>query len=293
MTIAAGFLCADGIVLGADTLYSGINKRYAAKIWTLPLGNVYVAFAAAGVAVSIGRVFQELRRRLNVSMSVDDIIEEADDVLGRLAQKLAPMSDNDLPSLLMAIRAPGRYALLENDGNVILTHVLKPSQCVGTGASLGLYFTDSLFSGEMSMKWARIIGAHLLKQAKEHADGCGGDSRILTIPSDGEPIFATKEEIVECESYLAEIEDAMRTVLPSGNVTEDTLAHRLEMLNDAVKKARLATLLRVGPLEVTFKVGDWIDAAIRDGDIPSTPPAGSPDQSGPTDDPPTEPPLPE
>jgi 20S proteasome alpha/beta subunit len=179
VTIAVGFLCADGIVLGTDTLFSGINKRFSAKIWPIHLGDTYVAFAAAGVAMSIGRIFQELKARLQPPMSVDEIMNTIDGVLSDLAKKLSALPDNDLPSLLVAIRAPGRYALMENDGNVVLSHVMKPSQCIGSGASLGLYFADSLFRGEMSVKWARIIGAHLLKQAKEHVDGCGGDTSGL------------------------------------------------------------------------------------------------------------------
>ena len=50
MTIAAGFLCSDGFVLAADTLHSGINKRYAAKIWKAERGDVLVAVAGSGDA---------------------------------------------------------------------------------------------------------------------------------------------------------------------------------------------------------------------------------------------------
>jgi 20S proteasome alpha/beta subunit len=50
MTIAAGFLCHDGIVLAADTLYTGENKRDAAKLWIFQKGENVVGIAGAGDA---------------------------------------------------------------------------------------------------------------------------------------------------------------------------------------------------------------------------------------------------
>jgi hypothetical protein len=61
MTIACGFLSPDGAVLASDTLHSGINKGYSAKIWTAQRGDVTVAVAGAGASVLLSRAQEDIR----------------------------------------------------------------------------------------------------------------------------------------------------------------------------------------------------------------------------------------
>ncbi len=84
MTIAAGFVCTDGVLLAADTLFTGVNKRYASKTWVLPpLGETVVILSGSGLGVVLERAKLEIARRLSgrVTATAIDVIQEIDGVL--------------------------------------------------------------------------------------------------------------------------------------------------------------------------------------------------------------------
>src|SRR5438445_13742032 len=66
MTIAVGFKCVDGVVVGADSLYTeGIAKLYGQKIFSIPSNGHYaLTIAGAGGVPSIKGVVREITKRL-------------------------------------------------------------------------------------------------------------------------------------------------------------------------------------------------------------------------------------
>ena len=66
MTIAAGFVCSDGILLASDTLYSGTGQgnKYGRKSWVLDRGDVLVCFGGAGTEGGLLRTRDEIDRKL-------------------------------------------------------------------------------------------------------------------------------------------------------------------------------------------------------------------------------------
>jgi 20S proteasome alpha/beta subunit len=237
MTIAAGFLCSDGIVLASDTLHSGINKRYAAKMWIKKRGDTLLAVAGSGTTVLLNRAKEDILEQWSPSMSVRDVRNVIDNVLYGILFKHKAERNNQPPiNLLIGVRAAGRCSMYESDGHAMLGPVVKHRACIGWGGALGLYFADSLFRKHMSMKWAEIIAAHLIKQTKAFADGCGGRTHILKIPRVGVPTRATPSDVRNLEGYFTEIDTAMKAVLPAPGVSEQTLGLRLERLNAAIRK---------------------------------------------------------
>jgi len=249
MTIAAGFRCTDGIVLASDTLYTGVNKRYDRKLWDLPPTNgADVIIGGSGNAVLIRRARDDVTERLAKAQSLLDqrsIRDIIDGVLYSLLHKHQPATDDFPLSLVVGIRTADGCALYESDGNAVLGPVDRAATCIGWGAGVGSYVADSLYTIRMSVKWASIVGAHLIRIAKQYAADCGGDTHILTLPLIGEPIFEDNQEtIASLENYLSAVEDAMRFALPSGEADETT-EHRLTTLNAAIRHVH-ARIYRLG-----------------------------------------------
>lgn len=277
MTIAAGFLCSDGFVLAADTMHSGINKRYSPKIWMARKGEVLVAVAGAGLSVALRRAEEDIRARLLPSMKTRDVIDMIDGVLFAIQHKYQPPSagyQNQPPiDVLVGMRVRGTCRLYESNVSAILGPVQKDRSCIGWGASLGLFFADSLFRRGMSLAWAEIIAAHLINQSKRYADDCGGKTHILRVPQSGKPIRLKQPDIKQLETYLSTVQEALRDVLPSPGVSDETVARRMEILTAAIIKARTAAAVKIGiPTGGMNIVGGWMSPFLNDLDSVSDTP---------------------
>ncbi len=218
MTIAAGFVCSDGVVLAADTQWSGPTKRYHAKLWHFPAGAGVVAVAAAGDGIAITRWthdFQNLVHR-SAPTTTAEILGDADETIYPLWYKLLKDDPDAHLSLLLAVRVGRDVALFENQNQKLFAPVASYSQCIGCGATLGLYLADWLFDIDVPMVRARIIAAYLLKQVKQYDDDCGGESQILMFPRDGEPHYLPEHDIAALEGQQEYFKYATKRILASG-----------------------------------------------------------------------------
>src|SRR5688572_2006464 len=133
VTIAAGFICSDGVVLAADSQYTGVNRRDAAKIWHFGDTNV-VAMAGAGDATLIRRAKYEIERQLTDAMSEHDILTMAQTVVRELLVDALAFDKESFLEVLLAIRTPSNgVALFENQRGVIFAPLEQSSQCIGSG----------------------------------------------------------------------------------------------------------------------------------------------------------------
>lgn len=245
LTIAAGFVCSDGLVFAADTQYSGVTKRHGAKLWWFRCNDTVVAIAGAGVATYIRYVKDGIRKQLRDGMSDDAILQTANDIVFSLAAKHQKVDAEEWDlDLLIGIRSPGGISLYENQSGIVFSPVetKNKSQCIGCGRSLGLYFTDWLFNPTLTTRWATTIAAHLLNRTKALDPDCGGDSDILVVPSDSafSPYRVEQGDITVLEAQLGGIQAAMREVIvfsPGVNLSSETLEQRINTLTAAAKAA--------------------------------------------------------
>jgi 20S proteasome alpha/beta subunit len=295
MTIAAGFLCPDGLVFAADTLYSGMNKRHAAKVWWFEKKDVVVALAGAGDAVLIRRARDDIKRGMRDGMSTQNVVDLAESALYALIAKHISKDNDSFLEVLLGIRTPSELSLYENQASgSTLAEVDTKSKCIGCGWSMGIYFADWLFRPKMPTHWVRTIAAHLLKQTKKYADGCGGKSHILIVPTSGPPQFLSDGVISELEGQLDEIEDAIRKALifSPGIVGTD--------ISEATREVRQGVLKQLKDVSrsqfIRMPVGQLL--AITHAPTLSAPQreqesAVQPAPQSPTDDPKVQPPSPE
>jgi len=190
-----------------------------------------------------------IEQRLRPGMSRRKVVSEIQGVLIDLhATHINPRQHFDPEyslDLLVAIRTPGGISF-HVSSRTVLAPALNERACIGWDPGLGLYLAHSLFQSGMSLKWGRIVAAYLIAQAKEYSGQCGGDTNILEIPLVGDHGFVSQAEIAAAEQYLAEIDKAMRLVLPDASVSEDTVAHRMHLLHEAILRARSALMASPG-----------------------------------------------
>lgn len=239
MTLAAGFVCGDGIVLGADSLYTGPAKIHGAKIWCVENMPVVLALAGAGNKVLIRKVWDEACRKLKPSMTEHEIVQMLEDTLYPLHIKhvKADKTGDTQLDVLVAIRTQAGLALFESDAHTLGR--VDEKQCIGCGQSLARYLADWLFAPGMPVRGGRTIAAYVLERTKRYDPYCGGRSRIWVIPESGRPYQLTDAVIAELEAQLATVQDAMRKALvfAPGVVGED--------INEATKRIRESTLQQV------------------------------------------------
>ena len=146
----------------------------------------------------------------------------------------------------------------------MLSVVDTPTQCVGFGYPLGLYFTNSLFNSQMTMEWAKRVAAHMVYQVKVHSSGwCGGSTNLIELPLDGAPVkwLLKKKEVQPYEQYLAEISGAMKLVLPNKRINTDTAQSRVERINEALRSLEKQFFLRTEPGEL--KLSGTLTATLK------------------------------
>jgi hypothetical protein len=257
MTIAAGFVCHEGVLLASDTLYAGQNKRYGRKLWPIPIGNDgCVGFGGAGTQAGLERVRYEVESNVSPGMSEPEVIEVIQAALRLVIEEMQPKPE-ELTQGLFAIGLGTKCSLWENQGgSAMLNPIGHPAQCVGWAVSLGHYFLDFLYREPMPIKWARIVASHLVKQARTYSEYCGGDTNFLEVMRDGSFTFVTsQDDINQYEQHLGQLDAAMRAVLPDGRVNDDTLDLRLKAIVAAIQKASKSFVVQASPGEYHIESG--------------------------------------
>jgi hypothetical protein len=238
MTIAAGFVCSDGLLFASDTLYSGEERVSGDKFWTFSTDHVALVYGGAGTSTGLQCTINEIEHRLKSAMRRWDVLQTIQASL-KSVDKLLELEPWNKTQLLVGTREDGKTQLHENDGGSYgLSRIQRATQCVGAGYSLGRYFARSLFHPNMSIKWAEIVAAHLIKNVKAYDEQrCGGDTHLFALPNDGD-IREIRDQsyIAGLENHLTEVEKALHVVLPSDEpVTDYTLEQRLMGLTEVIR----------------------------------------------------------
>jgi len=211
MTIAAGLLCPDGIVLCPDTEHTGMTKQAGPKLWvtTTPAtdNGLCLALAGAGESLLLREIRDRLKRAVVSGVSCGEAIEKIREALLLFYQQniyVHPDAGNRTLQILVAIRDETGCQLFQNSD-----HSLGPvdaSACVGHGTELGEFLLGSSmagFAGSLNAAIARCLAIYTLMQVKKYSPYCGGASQVLVIPQQGQPMFVDDAEVVAFEKSFA------------------------------------------------------------------------------------------
>lgn len=214
MTIVAGFQCLDGIVLCSDTMevYAGM-KRHVSKLdvrgTTAYPGKSNIPFSAptspcavfAGATedadfldVLIDKVWASMETRGQDGLNA--MIEAAEDELIAQWQRRLPAFPTGMPgvTILAGIwAAADQFELVKIVGPTLKREIHLDA--AGYGDILATYLASRFLHMKTFVDQAVPIGIYMVDQAKEHMDGCGGDTHLVVISANGGVTRYSSEEV--------------------------------------------------------------------------------------------------
>lgn len=258
MTIAAGFVCTDGIVLCSDTQYTSGIKSSAPKLWVADCSPdneaAVVALAGSGSATLIAAARDVILNAVGpFQLPIDEVKDSVETALEAFYEKhiyTRPGYSPDAPilQLLIALRTQDDLQLYEA-GDAALARVDRA--CIGFGGDLGGYLIQTLFESSHSMRDTAMLVAYMLAQVKKFSAYCGGESIILTIPIGAKkPSFAPWEQIFADENYVSDLGGLMRPIVRA-KISRDEIALALDEVRVIVPSLRKMWAARHARSEMT------------------------------------------
>lgn len=187
MTIAAGFRCADGVVIGADSrIEDGFIKWDEEKVHVcLHDEDDAVLVAGAGETYRILDCVDRLR-----SSRISDArgsIRRLKQALRRFSESrayrdLVKPSDGHPPpidGLIFAIRSHGETDLLHLAGQAL--YPIKTYACIGSGYAVCRYLADLLYSPDTTADVFLRVLMFIFREAKRLNAGVGGPSHVYRL----------------------------------------------------------------------------------------------------------------
>lgn len=213
MTIAAGFVVRDGILICSDSEHSsGGILTHEPKLVLAEFSSGKVIFASAGNAdLAVGaiqkcvRALQSARGgRIKSDKDIADIIEKTVEREYRKHVSAEPDPNADsMYEILAAVwceKDPGKQAALYRTWQGSIRKVSR-YDCIGSGYYLGRYVIESM-AGAVDIERARVVATYTLAIAKQFVDGCGGNSHIASLKNDGTVIGLSGPDTEPLEQAL-------------------------------------------------------------------------------------------
>jgi 20S proteasome alpha/beta subunit len=185
VTIIAGFKGFDGVVVCSDTQETVEHlKRSVSKLRFEPedgKSEMAVAFCGAGDGPFIDKTIERAWEDAQTANSLDEACAEIEKSIkethveyGRIFQR------GYLPSieLIYGVKMHSDSKLFHAVGPVV-----NERECCAAGQGLYMadFLTSRMYKDYLDVRACLILAAYVLFQAKEHVDGCGGESHIAVL----------------------------------------------------------------------------------------------------------------
>jgi len=252
MTIAAGFVCTDGIVVCSDTEHTtttSISKKRRRKIFDIrPQVRDFVV-TGAGDSRLIRRVAEDLERvfRGQVDLYADDVRSRLEEILAQIHNKhifaFYKPTDPNCPSvqILVAIRDGKQELRLFSSQETVVTMV-DDYEVLGTGADLGDFIADSFYEPNQHVSVVKVIALYMIGQAKRYSQHCGGDTHIYIV--DKKPVKGTVWAAWDESEIIREFQTELKPILlgcRDRNITNEEFESALARFVKGVRDIRQIT----------------------------------------------------
>jgi 20S proteasome alpha/beta subunit len=212
LTIGAGFICKDGIVVAADTRessgYAGFVKGEKSKIDFSHQNTWSIAITGAGDSSYVEMCSQKI---LNSCAITDNhpcpSVHEIEAIgMGVFTQNFLPLNvypSNERPvaQMLVAIQEKnGRTALIEWIGSSFVSYY--PCKFIGAGAQMGEHLVRKIGPGRIFLAPAlKVAGLaiYILDQVKATVETCEGNTDVIILQNDGQVRRIYPDQVRVCE----------------------------------------------------------------------------------------------
>jgi len=242
MTIAAGFVCRDGLVLFADTEeQEGYIKTNVEKIRKFEKEGRCLVIANAGNGYLADSLTERLFDTLASTKAEKDIIPKFRNTLIEFHRDEVALypSDDDRKNvgLIIGLQLSGDALLLHSDATALRR--VSEFAIIGYGAELK-YLAQQLFQKGMPLKHGVLIAMHLAKTAREYVQSCGGQSRIATLANHKAEILHYFD-VWNDETLFSSLSEVYRAVLlsiPDEEISDQDFNNCVEWFVEEAWKAR-------------------------------------------------------
>lgn len=195
MTIIAGFKCHEGIVICADTQETiEHSKRSVPKLVFEPREHEYGSpdnLAAAFCGASdygpfVDKLIANSWESAQLATSIDEACQEIEKAIKATYQEYGKIYQRGycpFAELIYGVKMHGESKLFNAFGPIVNEKTTYHSS--GIGCYLANFLTSRMYADYLNLRQCVILAAYILFQAKEHVEGCGGDSHIAILRDDG------------------------------------------------------------------------------------------------------------
>ncbi|MGH9328235.1 MAG: hypothetical protein ACRD2B_16320 [Terriglobia bacterium] len=196
MTIAAGFVSDEGILISADTEYTSGTITQDLKVFPVTLQCCELLFSGCGDRALIG-TWKDIicdgisaKKDAHVSMTPDERMEDIKRIIrhetislsGQLSQNPDALNQTEL---LIGVRVRDN-----SDCVVRLFHAanatvetIQTYVCIGAGGDIGNYLCGILYDVRKTLDSLRLVALYVVHEAKKNAPFCGGSTTSYTLRS--------------------------------------------------------------------------------------------------------------
>jgi hypothetical protein len=218
------------------------NFRFEAR-GVLTNNPLAVAFCGSGYGPLIDKLVDECWKAAEPLDSLDDVSETIERTIKGLNKEYGEIYQaGQCPSveLIYGIKTAEGSKLFSSNGPIVNERPDYFSS--GAGYYMADFLASRMYAQYLTVHQCVILAAYILYQAKEHVDGCGGDSHIAVLRSDGGAdglvdsarVQAMTDILVGVDSNFGRIAlSAANLELAESEIVED-----IEHFRDALKHFR-------------------------------------------------------
>jgi 20S proteasome alpha/beta subunit len=260
MTIAAGFVAADGMLLCADRLLTdGYTKQYSDKILTWSGYGITACFAAAGCATVAKMAIEDCASSLNKLASdepfsdVYSCIRDSVKFIQREYVDAVPIEERQQSRFYLLIVVHTKQAGLRmystNDAAI---SAVQTFECIGAGRGIGLHIMEPLYDRKMTIESLSSLALLAFAAAKDRVDGVGGKSQFISIGRDGLISPIVPHDGSDADEHVLEFsENCNRLLLDIANksLADSEFSTKLDKFIDEVRFMRALWLGGMAPFQ--------------------------------------------
>lgn len=198
VTIIAGFKGYDGVVLCSDTQETiAHSKRTVSKLRFEPNGGLGLdvatspsqlaaAFCGAGHGPFIDKLIEEAWDAAQGATSLDEACDFIEESIKEQYREFATIYQPGYcpeVQLIYGVKMGRTSKLFCALGPIVNEKTTYESG--GAGQYMADFLASRMYADYLNVHQCAILAAYVLYQAKEHVDGCGGNSQIAVLRDDG------------------------------------------------------------------------------------------------------------
>lgn len=191
MTIAAGFICTDGIVLGADTKESyESDHTYVRKLEIIQEGDCRAAIVGSGESYPVDYIVPKIKEAIKANLKTTGNVQES--LSGLMAEIYSSDAMTAYPKsyptshqtqFLVAVRSLDSVNALFLVNSSLVSRVEDGARVIGYGLMQNM--ADELSSLNLTVKQASTAAMFLIYETKRRHSFVGGVTHFYTLTSTG------------------------------------------------------------------------------------------------------------